>query len=92
MAEPIKRIPVTTKDGTRVLMNEAALRIAEKHFGVMRTKVVTKETPIELLKIRKEEIIKGVPPLETPIPVETAKVDELLKAEVKKPVRKPGRK
>lgn len=66
MAEKIVRTIVTTKEGRQVRMNEAALKMAEKHFGVIRSKTVLKETPIELLKVKKEEIIKGIPKLETP--------------------------
>ena len=51
---------VYTKKGTKVSMNDAALQIAEEYFGVNRERPLTKEKPIELLKLpKKVEIIKA---------------------------------
>jgi hypothetical protein len=50
---------VTTKRGSQVRMNEAAQKMAEKHFGLNRHQA-TKEIPIELLKMPKIDITKAV--------------------------------
>jgi hypothetical protein len=51
---------VLTRNGTTVRMNDAALRIAEKHFGANRQKVVTREVPPEILQLPKRiDIIKA---------------------------------
>lgn len=53
---------VINKHGAKIRMNDAALRIAEKHFGINRSRPTTKETPIELLKLPKRiDIIKAIP-------------------------------
>ena len=73
---------VYTKKGTKVSMNDAALQIAEEYFGVNRERPLTKEKPIELLKLpQKVEIIKA----KTPEPKDSeAKVD-IIKANPPKP-------
>ena len=51
---------VTTRSGVQVMMNDAALRIAEKHFGVSKAHTIPRETPIEILKLPSEiDIIKA---------------------------------
>ena len=51
---------VLTRNGTVVRMNDAALRMAEKHFGVNRQRLVTKEVPPEILNLPKRiDIIKA---------------------------------
>lgn len=55
---------VVNSRGARIRMNDAALRIAEKHFGISRSRPVTKEIPIELLQLpKKVNIIKPAPPV-----------------------------
>lgn len=90
-----KKNVVINKRGAKVRMNEAALKIAEKHFGVNRARAITKEVPPELLNLpSKIEIIKAKP---IPEPVAKAPVIEIQKNEeteevVKKATRKRVRK
>jgi len=71
---------VVNKRGAKVRMNDAALRIAERHFGVNRSRPTTKEVPVELLKLpTKIEIIKAQP---IPPPIAKAPVIEIVKPEV----------
>ena len=51
---------VTTKKGVQVRMNDVAQKMAEKHFGLGRHSPMTRETPIELLKMPKVDITKAV--------------------------------
>lgn len=66
---------VLTENGTEVRMNDAALRIAERHFGVNRIRQSIREVPIEVLRMPKVEITKAVPkpeaPKETPEEIQT---------------------
>ena len=50
---------VLTRNGTTVRMNDAALKMAEKHFGVNKQRLVTREVPPEILKLQKIDIIKA---------------------------------
>jgi hypothetical protein len=74
---------VTTKKGVQVRMNDAALKMAEKHFGLSRHSPTAKEVPIELLKMPKIDITKAVrvePVKAVEIPKEVPKevlVDEI---------------
>ena len=63
---------VLTRNGTTVRMNDAALRIAEKHFGVSRQRAITKDVPPEILQLpRRIDIIKAE------VKVQPAKVEEV---------------
>lgn len=58
--EKYPKTDVLTKNGTTVRMNDAALRIAEKHFGVTRQRGFAKEVPPEILQLPKRiDIIKA---------------------------------
>ncbi len=62
---------VLTRNGTSVRMNDAALRIAEKHFGVTRQHGFAKEVPPEILQLPKRiDIIKAE------VKIQPAVVDE----------------
>ena len=50
---------VTTRNGTQVRMNDAALKMAERHFGITRTHLHGITIPTELLKMPKIDIIKA---------------------------------
>jgi hypothetical protein len=50
---------VLTRNGTVVRMNDAALKMAQKHFGVNKQRMVTHEVPPEILKLQKIDIIKA---------------------------------
>ena len=81
------KIKVLTKDGRVVTMSEAALKIAERHFGVTRLRE-TPSTPIELKKMEKIQIIKAV---EAPVAKKepgVIKVEETVHKAVRKPVSK----
>lgn len=51
---------VTTKKGAQVRMNEVALKMAERHFGLNRHDSSIREVPIELLKMPKVDITRAV--------------------------------
>lgn len=58
--EKYPKTEVLTRNGTTVRMNDAALRIAEKHFGVTRQRGYAKEVPPEILQLPKRiDIIKA---------------------------------
>lgn len=51
---------VMTRNGTTVRMNDLALKMAEKHFGVNRQRTATREVPPEILNLPKRiDIIKA---------------------------------
>ena len=88
---------VLNKRGVEVRMNDAALRMAEKYFGVNRIKPVIRQVPTEVLNLPKRiDIIKAVevktvsPPVEEPKPVVEKVVEP--EAQQKRVVRKPIRK
>jgi hypothetical protein len=91
MAQITKKV-VLNKHGQRIRMNEAALRIAEAHFGINQPSVKTKEVPIELLRLPKKiEIIKAI---DKPIEKTIEKSVELPKTEgpIVEEIKKKGRK
>jgi len=87
--------------GRVVRMNEAAFKIASKHFGATRNRPDQKHVPIELLKMPKLPIIPAVrrlekvelppvelPPVEDKVPVEIShEATEFESNTEKKPVR-----
>jgi hypothetical protein len=79
---------VTTKNGAQVRMNEVALKMAEKHFGLSRHSPTTRETPIELLKMPKVDITKAVK-LEPVKVAEVIKVPEVVLKKVPEVVEVP---
>jgi hypothetical protein len=51
---------VLTRNGTIVRMNDVALKMGMKHFGVNRQRLVTKDVPPEILQMPKRiDIIKA---------------------------------
>jgi len=96
MAQVVKH-KVLNAQGIEVRMNDAALKIAEKHFGINPPRVI-KQIPPELRDLpRRIEVIKGVPKFVDEKPQEPIKPEikesetpEVKAPEVKKPfVRKP---
>lgn len=83
MEEKIKKQYVTTRTGSRVRMNEAALEIARKHFGINQSRPeIIQEVPIELQRLTKKiEIVKAVEKKEIP---KVLKLPELPKVELPK--------
>lgn len=83
MGEKIKKQYVTTRSGSRVRMNEAALEVARKHFGVNQSRPgIIQEVPIELQRLTKKiEIIKAVEKKEIP---KVEKLPDLPKVELPK--------
>jgi len=87
-------------NGKVVRMDDAMVKKFGRHFGVARTRPGVKETPLDILKIPKLDIIPGKITLVkkedvTPDPVEAIKVEpvivepaEVLPETVKKPVRR----
>ena len=72
------KIIVRNKRGQLIRMNEAALAIAELHFGVTRDTPVKHETPIEILKFREAPVVVkkidvAPPKLDTPPVIVKAK-------------------
>jgi hypothetical protein len=58
--EKYPKYNVMTRNGTMVRMNDAALRIAEKHFGINRQRGMNHEVPPEILQLPKRiDIIKA---------------------------------
>lgn len=86
----IRKKEVLTKHGVKIRLNDAALEIARKHFGVSESRPEAREVPIELLRLPKKiEIIKAVK--EEPIvleklepPVVAPVVQEIKKGRKKK--------
>jgi hypothetical protein len=71
--EKYPKTTVMTKNGTSVRMNDAALKIAERHFGVTRQHGFAREVPPEILQLPKRiDIIKAVVKVQPP----TVEVDE----------------
>ena len=71
--------------GRKQRMSELAFQIASAHFGATKPNAVTKEVPIELLKLpNKEDIIKAQPKEE----VKQEAVKEAPKAEPHKRTRR----
>ena len=84
---------VILPNGLTGRMNDAALRIAERHFGVIRSRPATKEIPIEIKNLPKRiDIIKAKPeeaPKIEPLP----KVENIVPVvEEKKIVKKTAKK
>jgi hypothetical protein len=89
----IRKQQVLTKKGVKIRLNDAALEIARRHFGVDVSHPDMKAVPIELLRLPKKiEIIKAVRvkeeipdkiPDKIEVPVDTPTVEE-----IKKPRRK----
>jgi hypothetical protein len=73
MPEKYPKNLVTTRTGTQVRMNDAALKMAERHFGVTRNRPRSVQIPPEILKMPKIEIIKAEVKV-TP-PVDAVKVE-----------------
>ncbi len=103
MAKIEKKV-VLNKFGKKIRLNDAALKIALKHFGIIdsdsRSNSMLKEVPIEFLRLPKKiEIIKAKPVVEEkkiePViePVIIPKVEVVTsKAEPVVEVKKKGRK
>jgi len=78
MAQVVKH-KVLNAQGIEVRMNDAALKIAEKHFGINPPRVI-KQIPPELRDLpRRIEVIKGVPRFVDEKP------QEPIKPEIKEP-------
>ena len=69
--------------GKVVRMNDAAYKIASKHFGSTKSRPGLKEIPPDLLKIPKFDIIPGRIPLKKVEVVEPVKVEPVVVEPVK---------
>jgi hypothetical protein len=85
----IRKQVVINKHGVKIRLNDAALEIAQRHFGVNQPHPEAKAVPIELLRLPKKiEIIKAVRvkeeiPDKIEVPIDAPTVEE-----IKKPRRK----
>jgi hypothetical protein len=73
MPEKYPKNLVTTRTGTQVRMNDAALKMAERHFGVTRNRPRSVQIPPEILKMPKIDIIKAEVKVEHDIVIESIK-------------------
>lgn len=90
--EKYPKTEVLTRNGTTVRMNDAALRIAEKHFGVNRQRGYAKEVPPEILQLPKRiDIIKAEVKVQPPR-VEEIKDEKVIEHDIVMDVIKKTRK
>ena len=70
-------------------MDEAAFKIAQRHFGATESRPEKKEVPIELLNLpKKEDIIRKQEP-KTDVPVIEPKKEKAIEKVEKLPVQEP---